>query len=421
MEVLDQKKRLCNSFFSEHSKGVWFNSLLFLFLLGLTTSGDGKISTLGEEPDWSELDVFQNSCTRSQFLGKLKKIYSPREEWWAPWIQVKKQEARIRKKANSEDWYILKFFEEKKQDEINTLGPSQKKSIRKIALDPGHIGGIYSEMEGRHFFIEGGPVVKEGVLSLRVAQRVKELLEKKGLEVFLVREKEEPVTEKRPADFDSLAKDWLKGLNLEGVPGEEIKKLLTKRKEILFYRVSEIRARARLINEEIRPDLVICLHLNAAPWKNPDQIELVERNDYHLLVNGCYMGGELAFDDQRFELLFRLLNGWDETERVLAEDLSRSFKKKSSLPAFRYHGPNAVKVGSVPGVWGRNLLANRIYRCPVVFLEPYVANSKQVYSRIQMGDYHGHRLIGGRKVLSLVEEYAQAVVAGLPIQIQQAE
>ena len=27
-------------------------------------------------------------------------------------------------------------------------------------------------------------------------------------------------------------------------------------------------------------------------------------------VNGCYMGGELALDDQRFEMLLRLLNGW---------------------------------------------------------------------------------------------------------------
>ena len=79
------------------------------------------------------------------------------------------------------------------------------------------------------------------------------------------------------------------------------------------------------------------------------------------------MGGEIADDFQRFEMIHRLMNGWHEKERLLAEEISHSFSKRTGLPAFVYKGPNAVKVGKVPGVWGRNLLANRIYSCPVVF------------------------------------------------------
>ena len=193
------------------------------------------------------------------------------------------------------------------------------------------------------------------------------------------------MTEKLAVDFNLEAEQWFKdrfAQDKHPPEGEEKEKLIRKRREMLFYRVSEIYARADLINQDFCPDLTVCIHLNAAPWKDANQSELVERNDYHVLVNGCYMGGELAYDNQRFEMLIRLLNGWNERERDYAESLSVSLARGTGLPAFAYKGPNALKIGSVPGVWARNLLANRLYRSPVVFLEPYIANSKQAYRRI---------------------------------------
>ena len=123
--------------------------------------------------------------------------------------------------------------------------------------------------------------------------------------------------------------------------------------------------------------------------------------------------GELADDQQRFEMIYRLLNGWHKTELLLAENVSRSFSRLTKLPPFSYKGPNALKVGEVKGVWARNLLANRIYRCPVVFLEPYVANSKEAYERIQLGNYEGKMQVRGEPKLSLVEEYAESVFQGI--------
>ena len=125
------------------------------------------------------------------------------------------------------------------------------------------------------------------------------------------------------------------------------------------------------------------------------------------------MGGELAYDDQRFEMVFRLLSSWHEIERRLAEHLCHAFAEKTNLPAFAYKGPNALKIGQVPGVWARNLLANRIYNGPVLYLEPYIANSKTEYQRIQMGNFLGTQEYNGQQKLSLVEEYAQSVLLGL--------
>jgi hypothetical protein len=39
--------------------------------------------------------------------------------------------------------------------------------------------------------------------------------------------------------------------------------------EILFYRYSEIRRRAALVNFKLNPDLLLCLHFNAEGWGNP--------------------------------------------------------------------------------------------------------------------------------------------------------
>jgi hypothetical protein len=153
--------------------------------------------------------------------------------------------------------------------------------------------------------------------------------------------------------------------------------------------------------------------LNAAPWPSSEKQELVKRNDFHVLVNGCYMGGELSDDRQRFEMIYRLVNGWARTEKRVAECISRTFSGLTQLPAFRYKGPNALKIGSVPGVWARNLLANRSYYCPVVFLEPYVANSRDAFQRIILGDYPGKKSIDGMQRLSLIEEYAECVSEGI--------
>jgi len=369
---------------------------------------NGGVTTLGQAPDWSQLDPFQGVWKQSDFRSDLEGIYCPRKSWWAPWIKFEDNRVLIRKQTGAEDWYILKFNEQSplSDDGVAKAVPNK---IRRIAIDPGHIGGKYSEMEGRHFRMGDDPFVKEGDLTLQVARRLKSLLDARGFESFLIRENVEPVTPKRPQDFAQLAEKWIKEIDRKVLSPQELEELKTKRQEMLFYRVSEIRARAQKVNESLKPDLVICLHLNAAPWPDPEKKGLVDRNDYHVLVNGCYMGGELAYDDQRFEMLYRLLSGWTVIEQAVAEEISREFGELPNFPAFAYKGPNAVKVGKLPGVWARNLLANRIFKCPVVFLEPYIANSEFEYNRIQLGDYPGTRGIEGHQRMAIIEEYAQTV------------
>ncbi|NBU87010.1 MAG: hypothetical protein EBS13_06895 [Verrucomicrobia bacterium] len=389
--------------------GKWGFVGLFFLLWSLMASA--KLTDLAEIPDWRRLDRFQKSISKQEFLRQLTEVYCPRKSWWSPWIEIEENRARIRKKAGSDEWYDLHFSE---SNETSNLSLSRFQiSGSKILIDPGHIGGDFSEMEGRHFAIGDDEPVKEGELALSVALKLKSELEKKGAVVSLSRKVNQPVTQLRPKNFKELAETWFSRMEwLQKLPPEERSKRIQKRQELYFYRVSEIMARSEKIRKN-QPDLVLCIHLNAAPWPDPNNKSLVDRNDYHVLVNGCYMGGEIAYDNQRFEMIWRLLHRWEGTERLIAEHMSQAFSQETGLPAFAYKGPNALKVGQVEGVWARNLLANRIYEAPVIFLEPYIANSEEVYQRIQgVGSDH-HDTNQGQSRKSIVQEYVDAVLLGL--------
>ena len=72
-----------------------------------------------------------------------------------------------------------------------------------------------------------------------------------------------------------------------------------------------------------------------------------------------------------------------------------------------------MRVDDNPYVWARNLIANRLYQCPVIFLEPYVMNSREVFTRIQVGDYEGERFVAGSKRISIFQEYIEGVITGM--------
>ena len=66
-----------------------------------------------------------------------------------------------------------------------------------------------------------------------------------------------------------------------------------------------------------------------------------------------------------------------------------------------------------PYLWGRNLIANRLYDCPVLYFEPYLMNGKDSYARMQIGDYAALGFVNGRLRPSIYREYDNAVTKGL--------
>ena len=87
--------------------------------------------------------------------------------------------------------------------------------------------------------------------------------------------------------------------------------------------------------------------------------------------------------------------------------------KATGLPPYHYKTENVTPVGTSGYVYARNLMATRLYRCPTVYLEPYVMNSHEVFERVQAGDYEAREKSRGKSGESIYREYADSVVEGV--------
>lgn len=375
------------------------------------------LSVLGEMPDWTTLNTFQNTITRKDFERLLTTVFTTGAAW-KDFIEIDDIEARIRTgSANPPETFHLRFAlpgfavstprHWKTAAELPTAPPEKPLDGLLIAIDPGHIGGSWAKLEERWLLAGDGTPICEGDMTLQVAKLLKPRLEALGASVSLVRQKTEPLTPLRPESLLTLA--------AETPAAPDSPAALQKLAERLFYRTAEIRARAKLVNESLKPDLVLCIHFNADPWGDPNQPTLVSRTHLHLLLNGAYTDEEVSLADQRFAMLEKLLRRTHEEEALVGATVADTFAELSGLPPFVYPAgsPNARPVNGHPYLWARNLLANRLYDCPVIFMEPYVMNSTIDHPRLQAGDYDGLREVNGKKQPSIFREYADALTKSL--------
>lgn len=414
-------------------------SLIAAFLLGmdaamgqrlardLPKTNDPNTSALASQPDWTELSGYAHTRTAAELRFALADIFSEPGRGWEPWLKITTGadgtamlEVIADAGAPDKRKLLIPLAQEMQRQPVPRYWrtPAQLGALKsvsqplagsRIAIDPGHMGGAYAKMEARWFQIGKAAPVMEGEMTMIVAKLLKSRLEALGAEVHLVRSRNAPVTRIRPKDIEKLATRMFVDQGVESPAASAVKSL----SERLFCVAAEIRARGEIVNELIKPDLVVCLHFNAEAWGNPAKPELVEANHFHVLTNGCYAPGEIAMNDQRLELLHKLFQGSAEEEIAMSTAVAKRFVAANPLPAYQYRKPIARRVNGNPYVWARNLLANRIYQCPVIYMEPHVMNNVETFARVQAGIYEGKKEIEGKKVVNIFAEYADAVTLGL--------
>ncbi len=419
--------------------GTALAALALAAWLALLPSGSARgenLAPLGERPDWGELEAYAATMTREELRAALHTFYTDGAAY-QPLMDLFQDRLEVIRTSSEADRADAERVTVPLRDpldpaeatpprywrpahELPRLDGRPPLSDLRIAIDPGHIGGQFARMEGRWFQINDQPPIMEGEIVLEIAFLLKDRLEQLGAEVVLVRERNAPVTNRRPEDLQGEARRQLIAQGVSNPaptysPNDGHQRALTVQfvSEQLFYRNSEIRERARLINEVIRPDLTLCLHLNAEAWGDPAKPDFVEANHLHVLINGSYSYNELSQDDTRFEMLKRLFQRIHEEELVLGDTIARSMAESTGLPPYTYNSPAAQQVNDNPYLWARNLLANRLFMNPVLFLEPYVMNHRETHDRLQAGDYLGRTMINGRLQSSLYQDYVNGVVNGL--------
>jgi hypothetical protein len=412
---------------------IFLRLFLFLCLFLRPPSGiavDHLSNPLADPPKWRLLEKYQRAITHDEFERLLRDVYCSHgisDEF----IRIDRDFACILMDRDAQAWFTLRFAKDERRRRSTPRSwraaqslPRQKRagvlSGLKIALDPGHIGGEWAKMEERWFKMGDTPPVEEGEMTLRVAKMLAPKLRALGALVSFVRNKPEPVTPFRPDDFREAARAVLRADGTENPredfdgPDDPLKEQAVRwQSEILFYRNSEIHQRARLVNTRLHPDLVLCLHFNAEAWGDERNPTFIDKNHLHLLVNGSYLEPELTSDDERFEMLRRLLGRSYDEEIKIADTVAATMAKEMQLPPYQYTTDNVTKVGTSGYVYARNLVATRLYQCPVVYFEPYVMNNSEVFARVQAGDYDGTRPINGIERPSIYREYVDSVVEGL--------
>lgn len=361
--------------------------------------------------DWGQLNAYQSTITRKEWLH-LMETYFATDPSWQDHFLVEERQVRIRKEDQS--FFHLRFADPESAipsprpwrhpSELTPAPSNRPLEGMRVTIDPGHIGGRWARMEERWFQLNQDKPVQEGDMTLLVGQLLKPKLESLGAIVTFTRDTLEPVTTLRP---DTIPADSLpRTANVDP-------RLLAER---LFYRTAEIHARAAKINQELHPDVVLCLHFNAEDWgPSPSSPSLCDHHHLHMIVHGAYTPDEWTDPSQRLQLSLKLLQRLPEIEADLGAEVARSMVAHTSLPPYHYPqgSRNNLNINENPYLWARNLLANRLYMAPVAYFEPYVMNSHPDYLRIQQGDYEGTRIINGKPQPSIFREYAQGAADGL--------
>ncbi|MFT5882134.1 MAG: N-acetylmuramoyl-L-alanine amidase [Crocinitomicaceae bacterium] len=382
---------------------------------------DKHQSALGHAPQWNSLDAYQYTVSRSEFIDLMRNVYSV-GPYWKDWFTLEAEHVMIKTHASDlSKTYKLTFRNEvveakpkkfwRTKAELGESSESAPLLGLRIAIDPGHIGGDYAEIEHRRFILKDGvPPIQEGNMTLTVAELLVNQLESLGATAHLVRDKNSPVNPFRPQDYYAYAVSKLVS-NEFTVTEQSVKREAEK----LFYRNGEIRARAELVNQELKPDIVLCLHFNANAEPDPEEPSLYEKEHFHMILNGAYTQSELAHDDERFQCVLKILQGNHAEEALLTAAAAASFHAESGLPPYQYisNSSRAVNIDGNPFLWARNLIANRLYDCPVLYFEPYLMNGKDSYTRMQIGGYSGLGFVNGKLRPSIYREYVNAVTKGL--------
>ncbi len=403
---------------------------VFVLLTSISQLPSAHLLRADDAPRWELLDPFQRTMTRAEFPSRLDRVFSPTGVFQKFLTYDGDSVLIFDDERHEQRLYQLQFATDARRvvkrtfhtlEELPALKNPPDQPLRglRIALDPGHIGGEFARMEERSFKMNDGTAEQEAVQNLIVARLLAPQLEHAGATVLFTKNDLKPVTDASLEQCREPAEKYVRenvatrsDVRAMGELAREAFLLdaVRKRMELEFYRNAEIRARAALVNDRLRPDLTLCIHFNATG----DGDKPAPDNRLLVMVHGGYTPGSVDTPQRKFELLWKLLENSHPTELAAADAISRAMAADLKLPPEpAKFDPNSAVVSDNPFVRARNLIANRLFHGPVVYLEPYYQNNPTTYARLLAGDYDGERVFDGQRRRSIFREYADAVARGV--------
>ena len=285
---------------------------------------------LAAPPDWSALEIYQNTITREEFERLLTTIFTTGDAWRSC-IEIDENEARIQTGNSPTDpVFHLRFAQ------TESTAPRHWRTATE--LPPTTPDTTARRPENRH---------RPRPHRRRVGENGRTLVRRRHRQARPGRRHDPPRRQApqapprsprchrfpRPRQSRTRHPDPPGSLAFacQRSPPPDRRK---NSPSACFYRTAEIRARADLVNHTLKPDLVLCLHFNAEAWGDPTNPTLIDRTHLHLLLNGAYTDEEVLLADQRFALLQKLLQRTHQEEALVGATVADTFAEISGLPPY---------------------------------------------------------------------------------------
>ncbi|HVU33303.1 MAG TPA: hypothetical protein VHE61_07705 [Opitutaceae bacterium] len=401
---------------------------------------ESLLAGLMREPtpaEWQALTNYDGTVTRAEFEEALANVFDP---WRGlrPYLQIGAAAVAVYRDAArrgtplvvvhfAPTWHarrksVLPFRAPETWVSQSAVESAKPLAGLRVAIEPADIGGVWAKMEDRSVEFHGYGRISEGDLNLIVGRLLRDRLSDLGADVFLVRNRAEPVL---PIAQDHLLATTEAMLSRKPalLPEPFQRRAIELRKEnrarlqfaagLFLTKTLETAARAALVRRSFQPDITLVIQHDATPASTEGKLTPINRNIF--FVEGAYLPDELQDSHQRLRLLTKLFQRVTSIETTVAVAIARRFQTATGFPAVLYGNSATTRevVAHNEYVVARNLAMNREHDGPVVVTEPYFMNQPETLARLLVGDYVGRRRIAGRDQVSIFREYADCVAGGL--------
>jgi N-acetylmuramoyl-L-alanine amidase len=384
--------------------------------------------------DWMLLNRFDGTLTREQFEERLLKVFDP-FGGISPFLNVTDREVTVFASSRRTGSPLAKIAFASAVGDCRAFRDgfrppqafhrgltSRPLSGLRVVIEPADIGGRWGAMEDRSSNYKGYGRIQEGDLTLTVAKLLRTRLQELGADVFVTRDRAEPVCGLRVSDVSPVVSQVLsrRPYIMPAAFRSRTRHLSASNPayrriaaEVLLTKNLEARARAEKARRVFNADITIVLQFDASPASSRAGLTRINRNIF--FVEGAYTAKELSSDArQRLKLLTKLLENVTPTETRVAVSIARCFEKTTGFPPVLYGNTATTRaVAGAPYVVARNLALDREHDGPVLTTEPYFMNQPVTLRRLLAGDYRGTKLIVGKARRSIYREYAEAVAQGM--------
>lgn len=286
------------------------------------------------------------------------------------------------------------------KDNPETFSFDRPLSQARIAIDPGHFGGLFARLEERYIEMES-IYFDEGTLAFLTALQLKKKLEEKGATVLLTR------NEIGKGAYTEDFFDWLKNH-----PEYWKKNVSLSTIFIRYYNRLDLRARARLIND-FHPDLTLLIHYNAidSELSNSLQTKVTKRNFNLVFIPGAFCSGELMNKEDRYHFLRLVCTQDIERSFTIAKKLIQQFTEQLQVPPLKALKNSGVgnSLVSVDGVFCRNLCLTRLIKGPLCYGETLVQNNLEEALALSKDGAFIEGIPCPERIICVAEAYFQAV------------